>query len=264
MNNLVEILSGVTASVVAGLLTVFAALASSWLNRKKQDSEQAQRADIEELTRLASSRREEAQSRAVAVLAEKLPIGLSAEELQKAIGSQIRIGNLVVNQTPPEERELVEDLVGSYHQQALSQARVQFWFSVGAATVGFGYILYAASHIQGPSVIEYVKILPGIVIDAVAALFFKQAEQTRERATELYDRLRQDRQAQRAEAMVASIEDTTIRSAVKAQIALHMAGLAPKEIDLPTFLTKTGKDLKAQQEAGPYGPPPAGSPSGQP
>ena len=201
-----------------------------------------QRDELDELAKLAVARREEAKSRAVAELAEKLPAGLSAEEIQKAIGNQISIGSLIVNQTPSEEKELVESLVNSYHQQALSQARVQFWFSVGAATVGFGYILYAATGIDSKSAVDYMKVLPGVVIDAVAALFFRQAEQTRERATELYDRLRKDRQVSRAESMVASIEDSTIRSAVKAQIALHMAGLTPKEIDLPTFVTKPGKD----------------------
>jgi hypothetical protein len=40
-----------------------------------------------------------------------------------------------------------------------------------------------------------------------------------------------------AKAIVESIEDIQIKSAVKAQIALHMAGLKPKEIDLTTFLS---------------------------
>lgn len=61
--------------------------------------------------------------------------------------------------------------------------------------------------------------------------------------------------------MVASIEDTTIRSGAEARLALHMAGLTPKEIDLPTFLTKTGKDVaRAQQPAGGDGVPAAPQP----
>ncbi len=215
-----------------------AAYVSVHLARKGKAKDKAEREDLDEIAKIAMARREEVKSRAVEALAEKLPPGLSAEELRKVIGSQIRIGgDLVIEQASPEEKELVEDLVNSYHQQALSQAKVQFWFSVAAATVGFGYIIYSANQVEMTSVVSYMKILPGVVIDVVAALFFRQAEQTRERATDLYDRLRQDRQAARAEAMVASIEDTTIRSAVKAQIALHMAGLEPKEIDLPTFFS---------------------------
>jgi LytS/YehU family sensor histidine kinase len=108
---------------------------------------------------------------------------------------------------PSEENELVEDLVTNYHQQALSQARVQFWFSIVAATVGFLYIMFAALTIDTKELINYTKVLPGVVMDAIAALFFRQAEQTRQRATELYDRLRKDRQMMRAESVVESIED---------------------------------------------------------
>ena len=97
-----------------------------------------------------------------------------------------------------------------------------------------------------------MKVLPGVIIDAVAALFFRQAERIRERATELYDRLRRDRQMLRAESVVASIDALMIRSAAKAQIVLHMAGLEPKEIDLDSFISlHQHTDASAQQSAPP-------------
>jgi hypothetical protein len=65
----------------------------------------------------------------------------------------------------------------------------------------------------------------------------REAEQTRERATALYDRLRSDNQSMQATRLVESIEDQAIKSAVKAQLALHKSGLKPKEIDLTSFLT---------------------------
>jgi hypothetical protein len=83
-------------------------------------------------------------------------------------------------------------------------------------------------------------------VDAIAALFFRQAEQTRQRATELYDRLRTDRQMARAETVVDTIEDLSIRSAVKAQIALHMVGLAPKEIDILAFVGRSERKPDGQ------------------
>lgn|SRR4029077_18022313 len=67
--------------------------------------------------------------------------------------------------------------------------------------------------------------------------FFKQAAEIRQRATELYDRLRQDKQVAESSAIVASIEDVHLRSAVKAQLALHMSGLQPNAIDLGAFLS---------------------------
>lgn len=74
-------------------------------------------------------------------------------------------------------------------------------------------------------------------MDAVAFLFFRQAKETRQRATELYDKLRLDKKIAESATLVASIEDTRLRSAVKAQLALHMSGLEPNPIDLSAFLS---------------------------
>ena len=89
---------------------------------------------------------------------------------------------------------------------------MQFWFSVVAATVGFLYILYAAADFQADNWASLLKVLPGVVIDAVAVLFFRQAEQTRQRATELYDRLRIDSNTIVAKELLSSIEEVKIRS----------------------------------------------------
>lgn len=132
----------------------------------------------------------------------------------------------------------VENLISNYHEQALSQARVQFWFSVAAATVGFIWILYAGMSINAESVSSLIKTFPGIVMDAVAFLFFRQASETRQRATELYDRLRKDKQMAEASSLVAEIADEKIRGVVQAQIALHMAGLQQSPIDLSSVLIK--------------------------
>jgi len=68
----------------------------------------------------------------------------------------------------PERREeerkawtLVEDLVNSYHRQALDQAKVQFWFSILAATAGFGWVLYSAIGIDPRELVTVSKTLPG-------------------------------------------------------------------------------------------------------
>jgi hypothetical protein len=168
-----------------------------------------------------------------------MPQGISPEELDKKISEAVQANVASIAKNAKESLDFVSELVNGYHQQALSQARVQFWFSVVAATIGFAYILFAASRTADGSLSIVLNVLPGVVIDAVAFLFFKQAEQTRERATALYDRLRQDSQVEGAREMVESIDDLQIRSLVKAQIALHMSGLSPKELDLQTGLPKT-------------------------
>lgn len=142
-----------------------------------------------------------------------------------------------VNLILPEARDAIGKLITAYHEQALSQARVQFWFSVIAATIGFVMILYGGFGVVTDSGATVARILAGLTLDAVAALFFKQASETRQRATELYDRLRRDKQLNESVALVASIEDIRVRSAVKAQIALQMSGMQPAAIDLTKFLS---------------------------
>jgi hypothetical protein len=93
-----------------------------------------------------------------------------------------------------------------------------------------------------------MKILPGAVMDAVAFLFFKQATETRQRATELYDRLRTDKRNTESVNLVSSIEDVKVRSAVKAQIALHMSGLNPSPIDLTNFLSSKNIDVACEKQ----------------
>ena len=54
-----------------------------------------------------------------------------------------------------------------------------------------------------------------------------------------------------AETVVGSIEDIKIRSAVKTQIALHMAGLEPKEIDLKAFMSQQANPGETAQHGAP-------------
>ena len=142
------------------------------------------------------------------------------------------------------ETTIVETLVSSYHTQALGQARVQFWFSTAAATLGFGLIWYGAFTVASDISAGLSKCVTGVVTDAVAYLFFRQASEIRQRATDLYDRLRRDRRGAESVAVVASIEDLRVRNTVRAQLALHMAGLDPIPIDLTAFLSVGERTLQ--------------------
>lgn len=232
-------LTGIIPAILAGFATLLSAIMTMYLNKNSSKSKEIYKKEVEEIASAARASAAEARSRAMQALAEKIPAGATKEEIESFLTSHVSIGgNLVITQNASENRDIIEGLVTNYHQQALSQARVQFWFSVAAATVGFIYILYSSISINVDNLITTMKILPGVVIDAIAVLFFRQAEQTRQRATELYDRLRTDRQSLRAESVMESIEDINIKSAVKAQVALHLVGLSPKEIDLQTFVTR--------------------------
>ena len=122
---------------------------------------------------------------------------------------------------------IAAELIESYHTQALTQAAAQFWFSVSAATIGFLFIMYIGFFysLKRQPQLTLLNTLPGIAIEAVAALFFKQAEDTRKRATELYDRLRLDDKQTQAITLIQSIENQELRDFVKAQWALEIVGL---------------------------------------
>jgi len=212
-------------SIGVGLLALFAAIGTSWIADKGSRARTIDSIQIETIAKAIQSD---------AVIADRLHsderrkishIG-SAEELAARID---KAAQDAVAARPPEQTA-VASLVTGYHEQALSQARAQFWFSVVAATVGFALIIYKGFQIDTFG--DSTKILPGVVVDTVAFLFFRQASETRERATELYDRLRRDKQLSESVSLVSSIEDTKVRSVVKAQIALHMSGLTPNPIEL--------------------------------
>lgn len=226
-------------SLVAALITAIAGLLTGFIAKKKIEQDKIQQERVTGLANTVLAQAEEAKAKAVQEFVKHLPEGeQTPEQLKEAASQSFKIvGDLIINNQKTDDTELVQDLVTGYHQQALSQAKVQFWFSVIAATTGFVFIIYSASDVSLDNLASTLKILPGVIIDAVALLFFRQAEQTRERATALYDRLRTDNQMRNAKAIVESIEDVQIKSAVKAQMALHMAGLKPKEIDLTTFLS---------------------------
>lgn len=230
----------VADSIISLLAAVSAGVAMNIFFSKKIQQEKLEKESLEKIAQTAASTASEAEAKAIALIAELVPALAEKKDIEKLLTPRGEIRDVVSSELLP-QFNLVEGLVNGYHQQALSQARVQFWFSVVAASVGFLFILYSAMTGVGSSFEVALKTVPGVVIDAVALLFFRQAEQTRERATALYDRLRTDSQMAKATHMVNSIDDMQIRSAVKAQIALHMAGLKPKEIDLPTFLSSHAK-----------------------
>lgn len=230
-------------SFLAAAATALVGLLVSYIASKNTEQEKIQQEKVTGLADTVKAQAEEAQAKAVQEIVKHLPGGVQTPEgIKEAVSQNLKVvGDLIINNQKTDDSILVQDLVTGYHRQALSQARVQFWFSVAAATAGFIFIIDSAHGTSFDNLESTLKILPGVVIDAVALLFFRQAEQTRERATALYDRLRTDNQLRNAKGLVESIDDAQIKSAVKAQIALHMAGLKPKEIDLTSFFG--GKSL---------------------
>jgi hypothetical protein len=114
-----------------------------------------------------------------------------------------------------------------YHAQSLAQSRISFWFSIGAARFGFlVIILGVATLFFGISTTpSYASISAGVIIDAVAALFFTQSNRARKQMTEFFDKLRRDRQFNESLRLCDSITDGYIQSLLKVQLSLFFAGV---------------------------------------
>jgi hypothetical protein len=118
---------------------------------------------------------------------------------------------------------LALELLRSYHCQAISQAKLLFWFSMVAATVGLVILSYAmimSSHMYELQLL--LRSFSGTVIEIMAGLFFRQAREVRQRATALFDRLRIDKQQTDAITLAESITDAKVQSLVKAYLAIAM------------------------------------------
>ena len=120
----------------------------------------------------------------------------------------------------------LESLIQSHHEQALIQSKIQFWFSLIAAVVGFAFIIAMVIFSQSSHWYEYiVNILPGGIIEAVSVLFFSQSRETRERASDFLNRLREDRQYEKAISIIESIDNDDLKAKLKAEISLHLCGI---------------------------------------
>lgn len=120
----------------------------------------------------------------------------------------------------PQPQVVYSQLTLAYHRQALRRATVLFWLSVVGVIVVFGWVIYVS--LIAPAAINTVlKILSG----TVSLLLFRQANQARKHATELYDRLRKDGQQAQAVAITAMIDDARLRNQIRAQLALQLAGI---------------------------------------
>src|ERR1017187_562336 len=131
---------------VAGLVTAAAAIVLNLINERLSRRGQAERRKIEDVLAAVEAKAEEAKAKVMESLAERVTPGSQPAEIAEKLASQFRIGgDVIVNQVVKEGSGFIEELVSGYHHQALSQAKVQFWFSIIAATVGFAYILFSAA-----------------------------------------------------------------------------------------------------------------------
>lgn len=117
-------------------------------------------------------------------------------------------------------------ILESYHNQALQQAAVQFWFSIMASALGFALIFMTIFFAENETWYEYIlKSFPGAIVEVISALFISQAKETRDRATNLFKELNYDDKIEKSVEIADTIEDFDMKADVKAKIALHIIGM---------------------------------------
>jgi len=127
-----------------------------------------------------------------------------------------------------------KDFSEIYHAQGLFQSKLSFNFSIGAAVVGFGVILLGI--LNGTN---YSAIASGIVIDAVAALFFVQSNKSRALMTQFFDKLRADKKFDESMRLADDIPDQELKSRLKAFLSINFAGLNVSDSNLNSILNKS-------------------------
>lgn len=119
--------------------------------------------------------------------------------------------------------------VFQYYKHILRQAQLSFLFSIAAATLGFGIIVVVGIIIpllnpaQGD--FRYSGIISGLIIDAVAVLFFSRMNQAQKAMTEFFEKLRLDRRVSDALRLCDLVANADVRSQLQYDLCLHFAGI---------------------------------------
>lgn len=121
----------------------------------------------------------------------------------------------------------IEELITNHHEEAINEAKTQFWFSLIAACVGFGFIaitFFVTNNLEWYN--KLIMTIPGVVIEAVSALFFSQSKETRERSSDFLNRLREDRKFEKGIEIANTIEDKKLKAKMLASIALSLCSIS--------------------------------------
>jgi hypothetical protein len=117
-----------------------------------------------------------------------------------------------------------------YYTQGHRQASLSFILSMIFAILGFGIVVVAViGYIRNPGQIGSAVVtgVVGAVNEVVSFLFFQRADKSRELMMGLVDRLRDDREKERqfigAVGTIDQVDDTAIKDALRAAVALKFA-----------------------------------------
>jgi hypothetical protein len=134
-------------------------------------------------------------------------------------------------------------LTKNYYEHALQQSKIQFWFSIIVASIGFLFIIsFVILFIVKNEMLYIINIIPGIIIDTIAFLFLKQSNETKNKAIEYFDRLRNDNQKQESINLVGKIENSKLKDLIYAQIAINTSGVNTTADDFSKIVSLLNND----------------------
>lgn len=116
-----------------------------------------------------------------------------------------------------------------YHAQVLAQSRASFFFSIGAAVVGFAILAVAIVVILTGNVAPgLATMVAAAITETVPALFFTQSNRARKMMADQLDGFRADAETQRAarerRELIEMVQDPTSRDALIAQTVARLTG----------------------------------------
>lgn len=159
-------------------------------------------------------------------------VRLGAFEIEASERERAQAKALVAAVTTPDKEPIPfeTEQLAQYYAQVLAQSKISFWFSLFFASLGFAVIVIAGfkytSVASGAAVAQFVA---GIIMDAVAALFFVQSKNAQAAMGDFFDKLRRDRQQVESRRLCESISSAAARDALRVQLSLHYADVANRD-----------------------------------
>jgi len=156
----------------------------------------------------------------------RVRLGAFEIESNDAEAQQIRESLTKASESSGRDIPFEIEQLANYYSQILAQSKVSFWFSLIFASLGFAVIVAAAFFFQGGSTgATAVQFTAGVIMDAVAGLFFVQSRNAQKSMAEFFDKLRNDRAQVESRNLCEAIESTSARDALRVHLALYYAGV---------------------------------------
>ncbi|MER2058017.1 MAG: hypothetical protein ABTA16_04285 [Niallia sp.] len=187
----------------------------------------------------------------VKTLSDQINLGVDGMDVSYKSGQSDKFTSIEVAPKfeKPNDEKLIElavhqTFMESHQKQAINHSRIQFYTGLIMSILGFILIIYVVfiALSSDNSLISAITIIGSIVFEGISILFLKESHKLRQSAKEYHDNLSENNKQFQAIKIAESIEDPDIKSAIKAQLALHMIGIHSENIDTTKIIEAMNKE----------------------